>query len=70
MAQQKSSIYHKMQSVFLLFEEGKLRGQKRREMKGLTLQKALEGKFAPKLHHYKSFQGVEVSVMQYTAALI
>jgi hypothetical protein len=51
-----------MQSVFALYEEGKLKGQRLREMKGLTLQKALEGKFAPKLHHFKSFQGVDVSL--------
>lgn len=48
MALLKSPIYHKMQKVFALFEEGKLRGQKAREMKGLILQKALEGKLAPK----------------------
>ena len=54
-----------MQMVFGLFEEGKLKGQKRREMKGVMLQKALEGRLAPKLHHFKIFQGIGVSGDQY-----
>ena len=72
MALLKSAIYHKMQKVFVMFEEGKLRGQKQREMKGLVLQKALEGKLAPKLHHFKIFQGIDVSmnVMSHTPFLL
>ena len=62
---QKSSVYHKMQMVFGLFEEGKLKGQKRREMKGVMMQKALEGRLAPKLHHFIIFQGIGVSGDQY-----
>lgn len=54
-------IYHKMQEVFRLFEEGKLKGQKPRVMKGVTLKKALEGKLAPKLPQFKVFQGLDVS---------
>ena len=63
MSLQASSIYHKMQSVFVLFEEGKLKGQKARDLTGLNFQKAIEGKFAPKLHHFKIFQGIDVSVL-------
>ncbi len=44
-------MYHKMQSVLTLFEEGKLTGQKPRQMTGITLQKALEETLAPKLSH-------------------
>ena len=55
-----SRMYHKMQSVFGIFEEGKLKGQKPKVMTGITLQKALEGKLAPKLHHFKVFQGLQV----------
>ena len=51
MAIQPSGIYHKMQRVFCLYEEGKLMGQKVHDMTGVTLQKALEGRLAPKLPH-------------------
>ena len=61
MALQEASIYHMMQKVFGLFEEGKLKGQKAITMKGVMLQKVLEGKLAPKLHHFKVFQGLELS---------
>lgn len=61
MALLKGNIYHKMQEVFLKFEEGKLKGQKTRKMEGVTLQKALEGKLAPKLQHFKIFQGLQVN---------
>ena len=60
MALLKGPIYHKMQDVFRMFEEGKLKGQRLRNMTGITLQKALEGKLAPKLHQFKVFQGLEV----------
>jgi hypothetical protein len=60
-AVQKSSVYHKMQMVFDFFEEGKLKGQKQMQMTGVMLQKALEGRLAPKLHHFKIFQGIDVS---------
>ena len=59
MAIHPSSIYHKMQMVFSLYEEGKLMGQKVHEM---TLQKALEGRLAPKLPQFKIFQGLKVCV--------
>ena len=54
-----------MQMVFGLFQEGKLKGQKRREMKVVMLQKALEGRLAPNLHHFKIFQVIGVSGDQY-----
>ena len=62
MAIQPSSIYHKMQRVFSLYEEGKLMGQKVHEMAGVTLQKALERRLAPKLPQFKIFQGLKVCV--------
>ena len=60
MALQPSAVYHKMQESFSLFEEGKLKGQKVRDMTGATLIKAMEGKLAPKLSHFKIFQGLQV----------
>lgn len=51
-----------MQLVFQMYEEGRLKGQKPHEMTGITLQKALEGKFAPKLTQFKVFQGLKVHV--------
>ena len=60
MALLRGNIYSKMQDVFLKYEEGTLKGQKPRIMEGVTLQKALEGKLAPKLQHFKIFQGLEV----------
>ena len=62
MAIQSSRVYHKMQSVFAKFEEGNLKGQASRQMSGITLQKALEGKLAAKLGHFKVFQGLQVSL--------
>lgn len=63
MALQPSFIYHKMQDVFTKYEEGKLKGQKERFMKGVMLQKAIEGKLTAKLPQFKIFQGLSVSVM-------
>lgn len=62
MALQPSVIYHKMQDVFGKYEDGKLKGQKERLIKGTMLQKALEGKLAPKLPQFKIFQGLDVSI--------
>ena len=42
-------VYHKMQLVFQMFEDGSLKVQKKREMTAITLQKALQGKLPPKL---------------------
>ena len=55
-----SPTYHKVQSVFGMYEEGELKGQKAQQMTGITLQKAIEGKFAPKLSQFKVFQGLQV----------
>ena len=55
MAVQPSVVYHRMQRVFTLFEEGKLKGQRLHDMTGIVLQKALEGRLAPKLSQFKIF---------------
>lgn len=62
MALQPATIYHKMQEVFAKYEDGKLKGQKERFMKGAMLQKALDGKLAAKLPQFKIFQGLSVSI--------
>ena len=63
MASQKAHIYHKMQAVFFKYEEGGLKGQKQRELKGATLNRAMEGKYAAKLTQFKIFQGLDVSLV-------
>ena len=60
MALQPSAVYHKLQESFALLKKGKLKGQKVRDMTGVTLIKAMEGKLAPKLYHFKIFQGLQV----------
>ena len=60
MALQPCTIYHKMQQVFLRYEEGTLKGQKPSKLKALTLQKALKGRFAPKRTQFKVFQGLKL----------
>ena len=49
MAIQPSPVYHKMQMAFSMYEDGQLKGQKSREMKGVAIQKGMEGKFSAKL---------------------
>lgn len=49
-----------MQKVFTFFEQGELKGQKARYMKGTTLKKAMEGKLAAKLPQFQLFQGLDV----------
>ena len=66
MALQPSPTYHRMQLAFSLYEAGKLKGQRPRELKGLSLQKALEGRYAPKLPQFKIFQGLKVRSWVYT----
>lgn len=63
MAMQTSSAYCKMQEVFRRYEECDLKGQKPRKMTNTNVQKALQGKFAAKLHHFKIFQGLMVNGM-------
>ena len=53
-------LYHKMQWVFLLHENGQLKGEKPRLMKGGATQKGMDRKFAAKLTHFKLFQGLQV----------
>lgn len=62
MALQPPPSYNKMQRAFSMYEEGQVKGQKTQEMTGATLQKALEGKLAPKLTHFKIFQGLQVRI--------
>ena len=64
MALQPSAIYHKMQRVFSMYENSTLKGQKVRVMSGITLQKAFEGKLAPKLPQFQVFQGLQVFKMR------
>lgn len=70
MALLRGPIYLKMQDVFRMYEEGKLKGQRVRNMTGVTLQKALEGKLAPKLHQYKVFQGLQVCIIYFNIIII
>ena len=56
-------IYHKMQQVFSLFEEGKLKGQKERKNTHANRKRALEGQYSAKLFHFKPFQGLNVSIL-------
>ena len=65
MALQSSSVYHRMQKAFTLYEEGRLKGQKVHQMVGVTLQKAIEGRLAPKLPQFKVFQGLKVQKNTY-----
>ena len=62
MALLPAHTYHKMQRVFSMYEEGKLKGQKRRKMSQANVRKALDGQFSPKLYHFKPFQGLQVSL--------
>lgn len=50
--QSSVAVYHRIQRVFTLYEEGKLKGQTLHEMVGITLQKALEGRLVPKLPQF------------------
>ena len=70
MALQSSPVYHKMQEVFTQYEEGRLKGQKVHQMVGLTLQKAIEGRLAPKLPQFKVFQGLKVHKNTYIQLML
>ena len=61
MALQSPEVYHLLQEVFALFEQGELKGQQQHKLKGAALQKALQGKYSAKLLHFKMFQGLKVS---------
>ena len=60
MALQSPKVYHLLQKVFSLYEEGKLKGQQLHKLKGDTLQRAIQGKFSTRLRHFKAFQGLKV----------
>ena len=61
MALQPPDIYHTMQRVFAMYEEGSLMGQSIKNKTGTEgLKKALQGKFSAKLNHFKMFQGLKV----------
>ena len=57
-----AQTYHKMQQVFSMYEEGKLKGQKQHKMSQANIRKALDGQFSLKLYHFKPFQGLQVSL--------
>ena len=55
-----ASVYHKTQLFFSMFEKGELKGQKKRKLIGCALNRAIEGKYNPKLTHFKILQGFSV----------
>ena len=59
------AVYLKTQQFFSMFQKGLLKGQKQRKLKGSTLNKAIGGKFEPKLTHFKIIQGLSVSPCMY-----
>ncbi len=61
MALQSPVVYHLLQKVYSVFEQGKLKGQQPHKLTGAGLQKALQGKYSAKLQHFKMFQGLKVS---------
>ena len=61
MAMQTPAAYHSMQDVFLMYEEGSLKNQKPRSLTEIGRKKALQGKYSAKMHHFKIFQGLEVT---------
>ena len=61
MALQPPQVYHLMQKMFLMFEEGGLKGQKKTNFfSEICRKKALQGQYSPKAHHFKLFQGLQV----------
>lgn len=61
MALQFPAVYHLMQKVFSMFEDGKLRDQKEKTRKTeVGRKKALQGHFSVKAHQFKLFQGLQV----------
>ena len=64
MAIQSSVVYHCMQKVFCMFEDGKLKGQKESTRKTVIgRKKALQGHFSVKAHQFKVFQGLQVPII-------
>ena len=64
MAVQPSSIYHKVQGLFAMIEEGNIK--KTRELKGRNLLRAIEGKLSANSGHFKMFQGLSVHSFMHT----
>ena len=62
MALLPAQTYLKMQRVFSMYEEGKLKGQKQRKMSQANIRKVLDGKFSQKLYHFKPFKDLQVSL--------
>ena len=63
MSLQPPNVYHLMQKVFTMYEEGTLKGKKTRDLENPEiLQKSLEGALSPKLTHFKIFQGLQVKI--------
>jgi predicted XRE-type DNA-binding protein len=64
MAIQQSKVYHLMQQAFKMFEEGELKSQKNRaaHKTEVSKKKAMQGHFSAKIHHFKVFQGLQVSI--------
>lgn len=64
MALQPPQVYHRMQEVFTMFEDGKLKGQKLRSHQSeMGRKKALQGHCSAKAHHFKAFQGLQVATI-------
>lgn len=67
MALQPPNVYHLMQSVFGMHEEGRLKGQKFRTNKTeISKKKAMQGQYSAKIHQFKMFQGLLVIAMYHT----
>ncbi len=63
MALQSPKVYHLIQEVFFMFEEGTLKGQKlKNKISEVGRKKALQGQYSPKAHHFKLFQGLKVYI--------
>ena len=60
-----TAVYLKTQQFFSMFGKGLLKRQKQRKLKGSTLNKAIGGKFEPKLTHFKIIQGLSVCVRNF-----
>lgn len=61
MALQSAKVYHQLQRTFAMFEDGVLKGLKKRNMASeICRKKALQGQYSPKAHHFKMFQGLQV----------
>ena len=61
MALQAPAVYRAMQTAFLLYEDGGLKGQKVNNWcTEVAKMKSLQGQYSAKAHHFKMFQGLQV----------